>query len=281
MTPAELKQAATMELARRELARRELARRAALKVPDLEIAPLQVPEFDPDDALKLDEAVREEADRRILQTIGKVSDEQEQVILADVRKEKKAKRREMITAGREGAAALPEGGLPIFRTTRIVSTDAGPKYRDPKTGDLREPTAGEELTEAAARQPVLTEEAAREISRALNSGEQDLPLISGLLSTRPEELGTGIIETSLGATLRSVPGYLESAVAEAYFRGLGYEVDENGEPKDQSDFGLKVAKVRRGLGIPDVIQPVDLIKAYPKLSTEVLLFVVRSLFVYH
>ena len=269
MTPAELKQAATMELARRELARRELARRAALKVPDLEIAPLQVPEFDPDDALKLDEAVREEADRRILQTIGKVSDEQEQVILADVRKEKKAKRREMITAGREGAAALPEGGLPIFRTTRIVSTDAGPKYRDPKTGDLREPTAGEELTEAAARQPVLTEEAAREISRALNSGEQDLPLISGLLSTRPEELGTGIIETSLGATLRSVPGYLESAVAEAYFRGLGYEVDENGEPKDQSDFGLKVAKVRRGLGIPDVIQPVDLIKAYPKLSTEV------------
>ena len=137
-------------------------------------------------------------------------------------------------------------------------------YRDPSTGELREPTAFEELTEAYTKQQLMSEEAARqtaariarqqaEVDRRIAKGETVAwtdyagPLFSGILSTR-ESAGAGTTETPLGATLRGTLGTLSALAAEGYFRGLGYEVNAKGEPVDPEDFGYAIAD-RWSLGI--------------------------------
>jgi hypothetical protein len=143
-------------------------------------------------------------------------------------------------------------------------------YVDPRTGEARQPTFTEELFESLARQPIMSEaaakaaakrtvEAQKEIDRRTSRGEEvglfeyAGPLFSGVLSTRDEK-GAGTVETTLGAALRGTLGAVSTLAQEGYFRGLGYEVDENGVPLDPNDFGYIVKQVRDRIGLPDVIQ---------------------------
>lgn len=143
-------------------------------------------------------------------------------------------------------------------------------YVDPTTGETRQPTFTEELFEAFARQPIMSEAAARAAAKRTAEAQKELdrrtakgeevglfeyagPLFSGVLSTRDEK-GAGTVETTLGATLRGTLGVVSTLAQEGYFRGLGYEVDENGVPLDPNDFGYIVKQVRDEIGLPDVIQ---------------------------
>lgn len=198
----------------------------------------------------------------------------------EIQKGIQEERAKVSTPGGEAKTPL-QGGLPFFRPTRmveytptesVVDPDTGivteepaalpigakarkPEtlYRDSETGVLRTPTVGEELTEAMARQVVMSKDEAKLIADAIKKGEKDAPWIKGVLSTR--DPSGAVVETSLGAVLRSVPSYMENLVAEAYFRGLGYEVDEKGAPKDTSDFGYKIAQAREKLGLPATMTP--------------------------
>lgn len=147
----------------------------------------------------------------------------------------------------------------------------GPRvYVDPSTGETREPTFSEELFEAFARQPIMSEAAAKaaskrtaeaqsEIDRRIEKGEEiglfeyAGPLFSGILSSRDEK-GAGTVETPLGAALRGTLGVVSTLAQEGYFRGLGYEVDDNGVPLDPNDFGYIVKQVRDQIGLPDVVR---------------------------
>ena len=164
-------------------------------------------------------------------------------------------------------------------------------YRDPSTGELREPSAWEELTEAFSKQQVMSEEAARqsaariarqqaEVDRRVAGGETFAwtdyagPLFSGILSTR-ESTGAGTTETELGAALRGTLGSLSALAAEGYFRGLGYEVNAKGEPVDPEDFGYAVADVKRAINekagftvIPDVVYPLQFIGKPVRVAAE-------------
>jgi hypothetical protein len=168
------------------------------------------------------------------------------------------------------AAELEELGAP-----RGPRPEGQRVYVDPTTGQTREPTALEELIESFGRQQVMSESDARgaakrvaeqqaEIDRRISKGE-DVgffefagPVFSGILS-RQDDVGAGTVETELGATMRSALGTLSALAAEGYFRALGYEVDQNGIPKDPDDFGYAVAELRRAAGIPEVIEPMRLL----------------------
>jgi hypothetical protein len=178
----------------------------------------------------------------------------------------------------EGAGVLRDAPEPTFVAEADLPAPFEPltmapvlrrMYQDPETGEYREPTLGEEFREAFAlqtergeaglreRQAELAKEQ-REIDEALAAGEP-VPFfkryvgspISGVLTEA--EQGKGIVETELGAFLRSVLSWGSAAAADGYFRGLGYEVDENGFPIDPTDWGFEVAKARRALGLPEVI----------------------------
>ncbi len=146
-------------------------------------------------------------------------------------------------------------------------------YRDPgrrgAAGEGRDPTLGEEFIEAFAQQPVMSEEQARnaerelarqqaEVDRRINAGES-VPFLErnpgsflGEVFTRPEQ-GEGIVETPLGASLRSTLGYISALAGEGYFSALGYEVDSEGMPVDPDDFAYQVSKIRESVGIPEVL----------------------------
>ena len=172
----------------------------------------------------------------------------------------KAKKAEM--------AALTPEQLAEFATPK-VKPEGERVYVSSRTGEMRPPTAWEELKESFAQQPVMTEAAAREaaakikakgdeIDRRVKAGEEvglfefKSPVFSGILSTRDAK-GAGTVETPLGAAVRGGFGLMSSLASEGYFRALGYEVDKNGQPLDPDDFGLAVATARRSLGIPDVV----------------------------
>lgn len=146
-------------------------------------------------------------------------------------------------------------------------------YRDPATGELREPSLEEEFTESFAQQTEVPEARFRaeaeervrqqyKIDKAVERGE-DVPFFDrylapatfGILTSELE--GKGLVETPLMATLRAGLSYVENAAAEGYFRALGYEVDENGIPVDPDDVGLAIAEVRDKLGVPDVVYPLQ------------------------
>jgi hypothetical protein len=146
-------------------------------------------------------------------------------------------------------------------TERVIQTASGFAPTTPK----------QEVVESFARQQVMTEEAARQRGAEIAAQQQELdrraaagepvgtfesagPIISGTLSS-PTGGGAGVTETSLGAGLRAGLGWVSALAADGYFRGLGYEVDEDGLPKDPDDFGFAVAEARRAAGLPDVIEP--------------------------
>ena len=220
-----------------------------------------------------------------------VAAEAEAEALEDIERQ----RGRMIIAGREDEPVEPTSFFPMGRPTRIVrkvvraqadddfegfrTSEVERLYRDPDTGDLRPPTAFEELFETFAAQTVLSEAEARAADRELEkrkdairtrlaAGEQvpfeEAQLLDPGISAPRTVMGviddamkteteTGAVsESPLGATLRAFPAFLSAAAREAYFEGLGYEVDEEGRPVDPTDFGYQVAKVREGLGLPAV-----------------------------
>ena len=172
---------------------------------------------------------------------------------------------------KQRAATVPEADLPAPLDPRTLRPRVVRVYTDPETGERRTPTLADEFTEAFALQTERSEQALRQtqadlkaereaVRKRIEAGE-DVPfyerhvgpLISGVL-TRPEE-GAGVVETPLGAGLRSLFSWSSAAAAEGYFRGLGYEVDAEGQPVDPNDWGLGLAKARRALGIPEVLEP--------------------------
>lgn len=107
--------------------------------------------------------------------------------------------------------------VPFLRPTRIESVQRGPgveriiertplgvPYR-PGEYDYRTPTESEELLESFARQPVMTQDAAR----ALAAGEEDPDRKVGLLEG-------GTFESPFGAVFRSLPASVEGAAVSAY-----------------------------------------------------------------
>jgi len=141
------------------------------------------------------------------------------------------------------------------------------------TGEESRPTASQEEAEAFALQPVFGAESARQMGESIRARQADIdrriaagedvgvletagPLLSGILTEAGES--AGVVETELGAALRSTLGWVSALAAEGYFRGLGYEVDADGVPVDPDDLGLAIAQGRRTLGIPDVVYPLQL-----------------------
>ena len=148
--------------------------------------------------------------------------------------------------------------VPVFEAPLAEPVRFERLYKDPDTGELRPPTAAEELREAFAPQVVLTEAQARarvrEVERqraareaALAAGEPvpefDEPeaAVKGVLS-RPTETGA-VIETPLAALLRGAAGTVEGILSAIYFDALGYDVDpRTGEPIDPDDIALKITE---------------------------------------
>lgn len=182
--------------------------------------------------------------------------------------------KKLLTAGTTGATDDRNGIIPMFRMSRIenVPTYEVPfaeptvkrMYRDPSTGELRPATGMDELVEAAARQTIMGPAEARahgdEVKRqqedlaARQAAGEDIPFWVGPLSKiegyiQEPVAGKGIVETKLGATLRALPSYLAALAAEGYFAGLGYEVDDKGNPVDPTDVAIEMAKIRESLGL--------------------------------
>ena len=168
------------------------------------------------------------------------------------------KGRELGVVAGGGTLAPSDSFFPLFRESRIVNVPTGkgeetiPFIEDEDTGQLRRATTYEQAREAFARQPLMSEEEA--ISRSV---DPQTPYIKNVLSSPIQ--GRGVYETPLGATLRAVPQVVSALGAEAYFGGLGYEVDEQGKAVDPEDFGFKVAKVREDLGVPAIASPLDIL----------------------
>lgn len=180
-------------------------------------------------------------------------------ILAEQTAKVKKSRELGVVAG--GGTLRSDSSFPMFRESRLINVPTGkgeetlPFIRDDETGELRRATTTEQMTEAFARQPLMSEEEA--IRRSV---DPQTPYLKNVLSSPIQ--GRGVYETPLGATLRALPQVMVALGTEAYFGGLGYEVDEQGKAVDPEDFGFKVAKVREGLGVPAVASPLDiLIKA--------------------
>lgn len=178
-------------------------------------------------------------------------------------------------AQRKALRATPSEELARAEGPQGVKPEGERVYLDPTTGQQTKPSALQELVESYAQQPIMSEAAAREAAKRIETSRAEIdrriakgekvpfyefagPAFSGILSTR-DEAGAGTVETPLGAALRGGLGTLSALAAEGYFRGLGYEVDESGVPKDPEDLGLAIAKLRKDLGIPDVLQPTKVI----------------------
>jgi hypothetical protein len=155
----------------------------------------------------------------------------------------------------EERAAL-EAQLPDLERAALGTPTIRYLYRDPGTGELREPSPGEELRESLRAQQIATEEEAQRLA-----GRGEAPM--GILAA--QERGQGIVETPLGQTLRGVLGIAEATLGEAYVRGLGFEVDEEGNPVDPEDWAYKMRvmnddfKAKTGFDvIPTGLSPVEL-----------------------
>jgi hypothetical protein len=98
------------------------------------------------------------------------------------------------------------------------------KYRDPATGELRDPTAMEQFTEAFARQPIMGETDA--LAFALEQTDASPESKSALKNVLTQRVpGQGIVETPLGATLRSVGALAPAFVNTALIGPLLYAAD--------------------------------------------------------
>ncbi len=192
--------------------------------------------------------------------------------VARARRDIERERARPFVSGREEPEVVEREGLPFFRPTQIVEEPlvgvlptgeqlTARLIRDPETGEMRTPTATEEAREAFARQTIMGEEEARRLAA---EGVAD-PM--GILARR--EAGEGIVETATGAALRSFLSWASAGLGEAYFSGLGYEVDEQGVPVNPDDFGLAVAQAREALGIPAVIPVQEVMEKIPIPGADV------------
>ncbi len=139
--------------------------------------------------------------------------------------------------------------------------------QDPESGVYRTPTFAEEMAESFALQPLETEASARQKEKALYAEQLarekgyygDTPFFDqpgsmlGQVFEQPDVEGRGLMETDLASVLRSTMSWASAAAAEGYFQGLGYEVDEQGMPRDPESWGYALKQLRDELGIPDVI----------------------------
>jgi hypothetical protein len=155
-------------------------------------------------------------------------------LIEQERQQERERRARTVSAGgvvEEGPTPL----LPILRPTRIQEVgefqvplaepvSVGMKYRDPATGELRDPTAMEQFTEAFARQPIMGETDA--LAFALEQTDASPESKSALKNVLTQRVpGQGIVETPLGATLRSVGALAPAFVNTALIGPLLYAAD--------------------------------------------------------
>jgi hypothetical protein len=155
-------------------------------------------------------------------------------LIEQERQQERERRARTVSAGgvvEEGPTPL----LPFLRPTRIQEAGefqvpladpvgVGLKYRDPATGELREPTALESFTEAFARQPVMSETDA--LTFALEQTDAAPEAKSALRNVLTQRVpGQGIVETPLGASLRAVGALAPAFVNTALIGPLLYAAD--------------------------------------------------------
>ncbi len=297
MTPAD---EARRELARRELARRELARRRqalpAEPIPELELPAPDIPR--PAELAAAREEAAQAAVAPVMQARqslireGRVFEEEQQAL----ERERQAQQRQATRAlqpGREEPRGFDPESKANLRPSRIIEREIPAVlpsgeiltervYVDP-SGEERPATAADETAESFALQTLLGSQSARQMGENIRAQQADIdrriaageevgvfetagPLLSGILTERDET--AGIVETELGAALRSTLGWVSALAAEGYFRGLGYEVDANGVPVDPDDLGLAIAQGRRTLGIPEVFSPGEFLSGPARVALE-------------
>jgi len=281
MTPAD---EARRELARRELARRELARRRqalpAEPIPELELPAPDIPR--PAELAAAREEAAQAAVAPVMQARqslireGRVFEEEQQALERE-RQAQQKRSTAVIQPGRDEPREVDPEGFAPFRPSRIIEREIPAVlpsgeiltervFVEP-SGEERPATAADETAEAFALQTQLGSQSARQMGENIRAQQADIdrriaageevgtfevagPLLSGILTEANET--AGVVETELGAALRSTLGWVSALAAEGYFRGLGYEVDANGVPVDPDDLGFAIAQGRRTLGIPDV-----------------------------
>ena len=229
--------------------------------------------------------------RQQLTPEGELFTEEERLLQRERRRQER-ERRQVLQPGREDPRRVSATALPQFRPSRIIEREIPAVlpsgeiltervYVDP-SGEERPATAADETAEAFALQTVFGAESARQLGQRIAADQAEVdrriaegedvgvfefagPALSGILTEAQE--AAGVVETELGAALRSTLGWVSALAAEGYFRGLGYEVDRNGVPVDPDDFGVAIAQARRTLGVPDVVYPLQA----PSLATRELL----------
>ena len=210
---------------------------------------------------------------------GRVFEEEQQAL----ERERQAQRQQatrVLQPGRDEPREVDPEGFAPFRPSRIIEREIPAVlpsgeiltervFVEP-SGEERPATAADETAEAFALQTQLGSQSARQMGENIRAQQADIdrriaageevgtfevagPLLSGILTEANET--AGVVETELGAALRSTLGWVSALAAEGYFRGLGYEVDANGVPVDPDDLGFAIAQGRRTLGIPDVYSP--------------------------
>ena len=223
---------------------------------------------------------------------GRVFEEEAQAL----ERERQAQQRRstaVIQPGRDEPREVDPEGFAPFRPSRIIEREIPAVlpsgeiltervFVEP-SGEERPATAADETAEAFALQTVLGSQSARQLGENIRAQQADIdrriaagedvgvfesagPLLSGILTESGET--AGIVETELGAALRSTLGWVSALAAEGYFRGLGYEVDANGVPVDPDDLGFAIAQGRRTLGIPEVFSPGEFLSGPARVALE-------------
>lgn len=181
----------------------------------------------------IDRLARERA-RKTLELRNLPFSEEEGLIALEKQKERERRAATITATG--GVEEGPKPLLPMLRPTRMVDTPTftfpyieptgqARLYQDPDTGELREPTSGERFTEALARQPVMGESEALAVAAERIENPEARSAVKNLLTQRIE--GEGIVETPLGASLRSLgtltPAFLNTTLTPILTEGLGVE----------------------------------------------------------
>ena len=216
-------------------------------------------------------------------------------LIEQERQQERERRARTVSAGgvvEEGPTPL----LPSLRPSRIQEAgefqvpladpvSVGMKYRDPATGELREPTALESFTEAFARQPVMGETDA--LAFALEQSDAPPEAKSALRNVLTQRVqGQGIVETPLGASLRAVgaltPAFINTALIGPLLSAADIETSRTAPAAFGADPTAKrqvdategfleqyARGIQQGRGIGDEIaQITPLVKATAELAGE-------------
>jgi len=210
----------------------------------------------------IDRLARERA-RKTLELRNLPFSEEEGLIALEKQKERERRAATITATG--GVEEGPKPILPMLRPTRMVDTPTftfpyieptgqARLYRDPDTGELREPTTGERFTEALARQPVMSESEALSVAAERIENPEARSAVKNILTQRIE--GEGIIETPLGASLRALgtltPAFLNTAVIAPLLRVTGTETTRTAPVAFGADPAAK-RRVDESLGYLDQI----------------------------